>query len=98
MERERWHGVIKDYDGGTLMECVIHPRCGPLPHGSARARGPPGGRPAGTSGRQGLGLRGVGEWARARLPVGPPASPRPSAHPPNPARRISYTALPSMVY
>lgn len=25
MPRERWHGYIKDYDGGTLMECYIHP-------------------------------------------------------------------------
>jgi histone acetyltransferase len=25
MPRERWHGFIKDYDGGTLMECSIHP-------------------------------------------------------------------------
>lgn len=25
MPRERWHGFIKDYDGGTLMECYIHP-------------------------------------------------------------------------
>jgi histone acetyltransferase len=25
MPRERWHGYIKDYDGGTLMECFIHP-------------------------------------------------------------------------
>lgn len=25
MERERWYGFIKDYDGGTLMECKIHP-------------------------------------------------------------------------
>jgi histone acetyltransferase len=25
----QWVGYIKDYDGGTLMECVIHPR---LPH------------------------------------------------------------------
>eukprot|EP00898_Chlorokybus_atmophyticus_P004336 jgi/Chlat1/4903/Chrsp31S04819 len=23
MERERWHGYIKDYDGGTLMECIL---------------------------------------------------------------------------
>ncbi|KAL3676605.1 hypothetical protein R1sor_026553 [Riccia sorocarpa] len=23
MEKERWHGYIKDYDGGTLMECRI---------------------------------------------------------------------------
>ena len=22
--RERWYGYIKDYDGGTLMECAIH--------------------------------------------------------------------------
>lgn len=29
MDRERWHGYIKDYDGGTLMECHIHPK---LPH------------------------------------------------------------------
>ncbi len=21
---ERWHGYIKDYDGGTLMQCEIH--------------------------------------------------------------------------
>ncbi|KAG2437573.1 hypothetical protein HYH02_011214 [Chlamydomonas schloesseri] len=26
LERERWQGYIKDYDGGTLMECVMHPR------------------------------------------------------------------------
>ncbi|GLC34778.1 hypothetical protein PLESTM_000239000 [Pleodorina starrii] len=26
MPRERWQGYIKDYDGGTLMECVMHPR------------------------------------------------------------------------
>jgi len=25
MPRERWTGFIKDYDGGTLMECYIHP-------------------------------------------------------------------------
>lgn len=25
MSRERWLGYIKDYDGGTLMECYIHP-------------------------------------------------------------------------
>ncbi|KAG2492613.1 hypothetical protein HYH03_009029 [Edaphochlamys debaryana] len=25
LERERWQGYIKDYDGGTLMECVMHP-------------------------------------------------------------------------
>lgn len=25
MPRERWHGFIKDYDGGTLMEGFIHP-------------------------------------------------------------------------
>ena len=24
MPRERWFGFIKDYDGGTLMECAIH--------------------------------------------------------------------------
>lgn len=24
MPRDRWHGYIKDYDGGTLMECVIN--------------------------------------------------------------------------
>ena len=29
MDRSLWHGYIKDYDGGTLMECVIDPR---LPH------------------------------------------------------------------
>ena len=26
LEKDRWHGYIKDYDGGTLMECVLHPR------------------------------------------------------------------------
>lgn len=26
LPRERWAGAIKDYDGGTLMEFVIHPR------------------------------------------------------------------------
>jgi len=25
MPKERWQGFIKDYDGGTLMECYIHP-------------------------------------------------------------------------
>lgn len=25
MPRERWFGYIKDYDGGTLMECYVHP-------------------------------------------------------------------------
>ena len=25
-ERDRWHGWIKDYDGGTLMECIINPK------------------------------------------------------------------------
>ncbi|GAB4821683.1 hypothetical protein N2152v2_008729 [Parachlorella kessleri] len=25
MPKDRWHGFIKDYDGGTLMECFIHP-------------------------------------------------------------------------
>lgn len=25
MEKRRWTGFIKDYDGGTLMECTIHP-------------------------------------------------------------------------
>ncbi len=25
MPKERWFGHIKDYDGGTLMECYIHP-------------------------------------------------------------------------
>lgn len=24
MDKDRWHGYIKDYDGGTLMECAIH--------------------------------------------------------------------------
>ena len=23
MEREKWSGYIKEYDGGTLMECII---------------------------------------------------------------------------
>lgn len=26
MPREQWTGFIKDYDGGTLMEYVIHPK------------------------------------------------------------------------
>lgn len=26
MPREQWVGYIKDYDGGTLMEYVIHPK------------------------------------------------------------------------
>lgn len=26
MPREQWVGFIKDYDGGTLMEYVIHPK------------------------------------------------------------------------
>ncbi len=25
LPRDRWVGYIKDYDGGTLMECVINP-------------------------------------------------------------------------
>lgn len=25
MPKDRWIGYIKDYDGGTLMECYIHP-------------------------------------------------------------------------
>lgn len=25
MPTERWKGYIKDYDGGTLMECYVHP-------------------------------------------------------------------------
>ena len=25
MPKDRWVGFIKDYDGGTLMECYIHP-------------------------------------------------------------------------
>lgn len=25
VDKERWSGFIKDYDGGTLMECRIHP-------------------------------------------------------------------------
>eukprot|EP01138_Halocafeteria_seosinensis_P002176 gb/GECG01002226.1/.p1 GENE.gb/GECG01002226.1/~~gb/GECG01002226.1/.p1 ORF type:complete len:433 (+),score=58.20 gb/GECG01002226.1/:1-1299(+) len=25
MSRRRWYGYIKDYEGGTLMECTIHP-------------------------------------------------------------------------
>jgi histone acetyltransferase len=31
MPKDRWFGYIKDYDGGTLMECYIHPR---LPYSS----------------------------------------------------------------
>ena len=26
MDKERWFGFIKDYDGGTLMECRIYPQ------------------------------------------------------------------------
>ncbi|KAF6263907.1 histone acetyltransferase [Scenedesmus sp. NREL 46B-D3] len=26
LPRDRWVGFIKDYDGGTLMECAIHPK------------------------------------------------------------------------
>ncbi|KAL7219548.1 hypothetical protein ACSBR2_012577 [Camellia fascicularis] len=26
LEKERWHGYIKDYDGGILMECIIEPK------------------------------------------------------------------------
>jgi histone acetyltransferase len=25
MPLDRWKGFIKDYDGGTMMECYIHP-------------------------------------------------------------------------
>jgi len=25
MPRRRWRGYIKDYDGGTLMECYVNP-------------------------------------------------------------------------
>ena len=25
MPADRWKGFIKDYDGGTFMECIIHP-------------------------------------------------------------------------
>ena len=25
MPKDRWFGYIKDYDGGTLMECFIYP-------------------------------------------------------------------------
>ena len=25
-DRDLWHGWIKDYDGGTLMECIINPK------------------------------------------------------------------------
>jgi histone acetyltransferase len=24
MNRRRWYGYIKDYDGGTLMECAVN--------------------------------------------------------------------------
>lgn len=26
MAAERWKGYIKDYEGGTMMECYIHPK------------------------------------------------------------------------
>lgn len=26
LEPDRWVGFIKDYDGGTLMQCVLHPK------------------------------------------------------------------------
>lgn len=25
MPAERWRGYIKDYEGGTMMECYVHP-------------------------------------------------------------------------
>jgi len=25
MPAERWKGYIKDYEGGTMMECFVHP-------------------------------------------------------------------------
>lgn len=25
MPSERWKGYIKDYEGGTMMECYVHP-------------------------------------------------------------------------
>eukprot|EP01031_Cornospumella_fuschlensis_P041839 gene41839-51075_t len=34
MGKERWVGYIKDYDGGTLMECYIHPA---VPYTSQRS-------------------------------------------------------------
>jgi len=32
MPKERWYGYIKDYDGGTLMECYVHPSLDYLDH------------------------------------------------------------------
>ncbi|KAL6760054.1 chromatin remodeling complex WSTF-ISWI, large subunit [Haematococcus lacustris] len=29
LDKARWQGYIKDYDGGTLMECVMHPKLRP---------------------------------------------------------------------
>jgi histone acetyltransferase len=26
MNQDRWKGYIKDYEGGTMMECYIHPK------------------------------------------------------------------------
>ena len=26
MPNERWKGFIKDYEGGTMMECYVHPK------------------------------------------------------------------------
>lgn len=38
MPKERWVGFIKDYDGGTLMECYIHPGMDYLGVGAIVAR------------------------------------------------------------
>ncbi|EZG66624.1 putative histone acetyltransferase GCN5, partial [Gregarina niphandrodes] len=35
MSKDRWVGFIKDYDGGTLMECVINPNINYLSLGDA---------------------------------------------------------------
>lgn len=38
MPKDRWVGYIKDYDGGTLMECYIHPGIDYLRVGAVVAR------------------------------------------------------------
>ena len=38
MPKDRWVGYIKDYDGGTLMECYIHPGMDYLRVGAIVAR------------------------------------------------------------
>lgn len=77
MDRERWHGYIKDYDGGTLMECAIHPT---LPftdtpamilHQKAAIEGEVGGREKKRGGWIHSFLGSVGEETSSWSPQGP---------------------------